>query len=483
MDHSRSQERAQVVVQPFPVQFLGLRQEALERPGAAGLVMPAVVDDELAAALLEPAEVGRRDVHRDHRVLQLVKVPHRVEGLDAETRFAVHHGLQHFDRRVGRRPLEERHGTGDPELEVAAQFPAGIDPRHHDGARLVGDPGVHVAGCLDLARREAIGGGTVPALESVEFEQFDRAFAGIPDQTVGNAVEQVAGSPGVGLQQHHGLRGKGVAALVPGHLQRPCQQAMPVVDCRSPGDDAVVVVRIAQRLHQRRTPAVGAAPQVRVLHRPAVELLDDALGQHRGQVIRAEGEVELRVIVPVEGRVVLRFMAGVGRRHGEAVVEQAAGVPDHAGQASRGVEHEPPRPAFGRHADLEADRPVYRAPDPAVCRRVVRGGDQHARLHGMVRIGKGVEPGASVRWGIGSECQSRKGKEHGGRQDEKAHTSLLGGAGEEGRGRCIANRLQVQGQLDPVIGSWLIRTSARVATRSASPRSGTRSAATRCLRS
>ena len=196
---------------------------------------------------------------------------------------------------------------------------------------------------------------------------------------------------------------------------------MRVVDRRRPGDDAVVVVRVAQRLDQRRAPAVGAAPQVPVAHWLAVECLDDPMRHGPGQVVRAEGEVQLGVIVPVEGRVVGRFVAGVRGRHGEAVAEQAARVPDHAGEAARGVEHEPPRPAFDRHANLEADRRVDRAPHPAVHGRSARGRDQYARLHRAVHIRQRVEIGASILGRAGRGGNHREGKAHRCQQGEIAH--------------------------------------------------------------
>src|SRR6266542_2136837 len=47
---------------------------------------------------------------------------------------------------------------------------------------------------------------------------------------------------------------------------------------RSAGDDAVVIIGIALRLHQRLPPAVRATGEIRALRPVAIERLDDQLG-------------------------------------------------------------------------------------------------------------------------------------------------------------------------------------------------------------
>ena len=277
-------------------------------------------------------------------------------------------------------------------MKVATELRAGIHAGHHNLARCIGHPGVDSPRRFDLACGEAVCGPACRAFELVEFEPFDRALARVADQAIGQAIEHVAGPPGVGFQHGNGFQGQRMALLPAGVFDRRGEQAGDQIHRRRASDDAIEVIRVAQRFHQRAMAPLGTAPKIGVLHVSAIELGNDPLGQHGRQMVGPKAEVDLRVVIPVEAGIIRPVVPGVGRGHGKALIEQAGGVADHAGKATGRVEHQSPGPTLDGHGDPEANRAVNGPIHTAMGRCIARGRHQHAWVYRLAFVREPVQP-------------------------------------------------------------------------------------------
>ena len=86
-----------------------------------------------------------------------------------------------------------------------------------------------------------------------------------------------------------------------------------------PGNDAVEILRIAERLHHRLAAAIGTAVEIAEGRGLAVKLPDQRLGGQSGDVLSAVGEIgaKARIQSPVGPKA---RMAHIGRRHHKAAV-------------------------------------------------------------------------------------------------------------------------------------------------------------------
>ena len=189
----------------------------------------------------------------------------------------------------------------------------------------------------------------------------------------------------------------------------PADQQVAPVPCRSAGDDAVVVCRVAVGLHRSHMPTRRAALEVGALRCARVEGGDDRFAGDRGHMLRA--------VCPVDDFLrMARRPAAVGAhrnaqvpsadvtavlRHGGVVRGQALAhrpVLDGAGGAATGAAVELAVPAFGRRQpELEVDRRVAararHADDPAERRRHrgAAGGRREGRRHLRGMADRGVD--------------------------------------------------------------------------------------------
>ena len=205
--------------------------------------------------------------------------------------------------------------------------------------------------------------------------------------------------------------GKRIRALRASLRQHPGQRLfVAVYGCA--GNDAVVVIRKAQRFHERRAATVRAAFQIGVIHFATIERRDDSLGQRGRQVICTKRVVEqcFRILHELE-ILILVGVSGIRGRHRETTWEQAYRVVQITGHATGCAEHEPAVPTLTRQRDLEADRSVDDTTYPAMLWQRFGGCDEHTWLYPVIEIRKSIEISAGAlcaTGGKGLHCRCAK---------------------------------------------------------------------------
>ena len=141
---------------------------------------------------------------------------------------------------------------------------------------------------LQLRRREArLGSGG--ARRAGELLEVKRACARVGEKTLFQRVARLED----GLRHHLRGRGRNLAFGMPRQLDAARHAGRVHLDMairQRAGDDAVEILRIALRVHGALASACRAPFVVRVLLRPAVELLDDRLGRG-GHLVHGVREV------------------------------------------------------------------------------------------------------------------------------------------------------------------------------------------------
>ena len=156
---------------------------------------------------------------------------------------------------------------------------------------------------------------------------------------------------------------------------------------RRAGNDAVIVVREAQGFDQCTPPTTRTALYVGIVRFALIKRGDHPLRHTCRKVHRAEAEVDKRVMVCDElGRLGPVVMARVCGRTGKPVLHQRFGVADLAGVTAMREKHHATLPAGKRHRHFKTNRAINHTAYLAVCRRLSRRWNDHARFNGMIEV-------------------------------------------------------------------------------------------------
>ena len=274
--------------------------DAVARPDCR--IVPAVIVDQLAATLLERAEIGIGGVeHRGQRLavhelaVREGDVTVEVQGEDVEARVVEDHEAEEIHRELIQQRAADAHEGG-------TRFPQGKRRGRGFGARLVARmyeragartvrAGVDLLQRGDLRPSQASGGLDAGALQD---RRVEGAVARVGDDAILDVVlDEIADSERRRLDRRK-LGGPNVAPRCEQSLLRPrrVEQEMRPEVRRRPRDDAVEIIREALCLHQGLAAAVGAAEEIGVRGTGRRQRREDRLRVVRRLLERAVAEVD-----------------------------------------------------------------------------------------------------------------------------------------------------------------------------------------------
>src|SRR4051812_531467 len=317
--------------------------------GSNELIIPAVIDDQLAAVREVGLEIWVGGA--DQILVELVRegdVLVEIESEEVPAQIVEDDVLE----------VRERNSKG---LGTGERGPGALAAKRHAGEHWLPSPGI-LRASVNLARRVHLGVGEAVVLRgafALDDSGVEGATGGIFEEAVGDAVEAITSREGGFLQDREfgwRQRGGGVFQSDDGGPEVAGHEMGPVIGGRA-GDDAVVIGGELLGFLQSLLAAGGAAVPVRRLGASPVIGIGEGLGFDSHLMDGAVSEVDQLLGVSGDERGVATVVAGIGGGGCVSTADRVRqrGIDNVAGPSAIADAHELAVPTVGGEPDFDLD--------------------------------------------------------------------------------------------------------------------------------